>query len=310
MRLLGPASLVAFGSLLAAAACSAFGGSDSSSSSSSGADAAAPSDASVAATLDGVAPISPEASTADAGRCNPAAPFGSPYAVNGAPTVIGAFRLTKDEQHAYYDDSQGGLFYAPLLAPDSIGTPTKLAVASPDIGGPASVSLSDDETIAFFEQNFKVWQATGKPGGPYGGAAKVLDSAGQPYLDEHEGAFYYSHYFPSDAGTYPRTIYKTTYANKMLGAGFMDLNLGPDSNFSPTPGALGEGLYVGIDRGSVMHQDIFLRAPSMTLTKADVLDSASNEYPVFVSRDGCYLYLGTNRHTGYANELFVAKRGK
>jgi hypothetical protein len=305
---MGKLRALAFVSLGALAACSTFGSSDSEG------DAGVSPDGATDATggmVDGGADGGADGVVdAAATRCNPAAPFGTPTAVKGAPTVIGAFRLTKDETHAYYDDGNGALFYARLDSFDTIGQSEKLSVSAPDIGGPAGVSLSEDETTAFFEQNFKIWTATKQADGGYGPALKVLDSAGQPYLDERGtggASVYASHYFPNDAGAYPRTVYRASYTNKMVGP-FIDLQLGADSNFSPTPGAPGEGFYLGIERDGGTKQDIYLRATDTRLIRQDALDSVANEFPLFVSHDGCFIYLASNRVTNFENQLFVAAR--
>jgi hypothetical protein len=305
---MGNLRALAFVSLAVVGACSAFGGSDSTVTSEPS-DAAAlvegSTDAPSTGTVDGDLGAMPDAGP----RCNPAAPFGAPVAVKGAPAVIGTFRLTRDENHAYYDDGNGALFYGPLIAPDTLGKPEKFGLIAPDIGGATGVSLSEDESTAFFEQNFKIWTATKQPDGGYGAAQKVLDNAGQPYLDEPGAGLYASHYFPNVAGNYPRTIYRASYTNKTVGP-FVDLQLGPSSNFSPAPGVPGEGLYLGMDRDSGTKQDIYLRATDTSLSRQDAVDSVANEFPLFVSRDGCFLYLASNRVTNFANQLFVAARGK
>jgi len=217
---------------------------------------------------------------------------------------MGEFRLTPDEQNAYFDDAAGNAYFAPMVSHTAVGMPTPITIYGND-GGVASLTLSNDQSIAFFNQGSTLWTAT-RDGGVYArGTPALRINSSEPYLDEGANTLWIAN-FLTYAPDYQRSIMYTTVSGTSVGV-FSTLGIDAASVYAPTPGAPNEGLYYTVDFGPPHHLDIYLHAGG-TETRQDALNSDQDDSPAYVTRDGCYMYLVSTR-SSLNNQLYVSVRG-
>jgi hypothetical protein len=274
-------------------------------------DAAEAADASV---VDALGEAAVESGPLDAGpRCNPSAPFGTPALVTGIPAAFGAFfTLTADESRAYYNNTDGTLFVADRIGPLAFGPGKVVSVLRG--GALQSVShprLSEDRTILFFEAAFAVWRATGPSGGPYGNAAKVSNLAlGDPEYDEARGQLYVSR-VKADSGS-DREIVRAT----VTGATVANLEIvvgDKGTSHNAVAGGDGKSLWFASQRPGSLFDDVYFASVPVDggpePARQVAVSSTGGDVPTWLSRDGCHLYITSNRQAGFGNDVFRAARG-
>ncbi len=220
--------------------------------------------------------------------------------MSGAPFVSGAFRLTANETHAYFDNDAGKFFRAEMNGFDSVGVAIEMTVATAQIGTPSSASLSADETTIFFEDGFRLFRGPGSPGGPYTHVTHIADKSGQPFYDEDRNLLYSSFY---TGGGFDRQLQRAAYANDAAAA-FSLLALDSRSNYSAL--ATKSGLYYAVDIGNG-NADIYFKPLSGAELAVAGVNSQNNDEPVWISADECHLYLVSSRDG--PKQVYIAIRG-
>jgi hypothetical protein len=259
-----------------------------------------------AATSDGGEGGSDAQPLGDGARCDPQAAFGTPEAVKGLPDDVSAFGMIAGESLAYYvQEKPGQLFFARVKSDGEIEPGTPMAI--PDHGKLSAVSLTDDGTKIFFASLFDLYVATGDAGGSYAGEQRVAQLAGQPYVDEAHGLLYASRYV--EAGTLDRSIARMRL-DAALGSPFEDLDLGPGSSSSPVAGNDGTSVYFENDRERELRAtDIYVAVSGRDPVAVPNINSGDNDQPLWLSRDGCHLYLASFRETLFSRKVYIARRG-
>lgn len=242
-------------------------------------------------------------------RCEPTSPFGQAVPVTGLPDVVGVW-LTPTEDLIYYGDNTQ-LFTASRTAPTAFGPGVPVVVDIGDAsasGRPSRPSLSDDRRTLFFERDFSIWRATGEPGGPYTNVTRIGESMGQPYLDAVHGALYASRYL--EAGTFYRGIARADVSAGAVGS-FAPLPFGDASTHNPVPGVDGNSLFFAAIVAQLRDDDILhARLDAGSGEVVPNIGSAKTDAPEWLSRDGCHLYISSNRESGFGSRLYLAVRGR
>jgi hypothetical protein len=269
-----------------------------------------------ASEVDGAIDGSPDGgSRVDAGpRCNPSSPFGTPVPVTGGPANLGgSLKLTADEETAYYVDGAGTLYFAERLSDTALapGVPVKVTSISGDDVPVVGPNLSDDLQTLYFDRDYRLWKATGEPGGPYRNAEAVGPAdmqLAEAYYDEPHGALYASRY--TGLTQLHREIMRAEVDQNGDPGAFVRLDLGSETSHNAVAAGDGASLFFASVRSDSLATDIYFALPGMPAERLEILNSSAIEIPTWLSRDRCHLYIATNRNATDGLRAYLAVRGR
>lgn len=280
----------------------------------------------------GDAAVAPARDGEAGAACDPTKPFGAPREVAGlaTPAHESAASLSADELTAYFHaDRDGGntdLYVATRSSTSAafVGEARLDVVSSAYLDNHPTVS-ADGRLLVFGRRTNGTWSIlysqrsnTAAPfGAPVAAPAEIDDPGSelQPYLTP--GALYYTHY-PPDAGDRPK-IHRASLDVTSFGARAAVTELDSsdnDCNPTVTPDEL--TIYFCSDRpaaGAKGQFDIYVARrtnksdPFSGIKPVDELNTTADEYPTWVSPDGCRLYFSSDRVRGDGSgDMFVAER--
>lgn len=290
--------------------------------------------ASDAAVEDQVAPL--DGGDAGAAACDPTKPFGTPREVMGlaTPQHEGSARLSPDQltvvYHAERGDASGenDLFTATRTDPNgAFSGETRLSMlATANSENHPSMS-PDGLTLLFARYVANEWSlhrstrattsALFETAMPVGSPINVAGSELQPYL--LADALYFTSSVP-DAG-----VLRTLNRASRNGASFdapvaMPELASSSSDFNPTVTPDERTIYFSSNRpaaGAKGQYDIYFATraskdvPFSAIKPVEELNTTANEYPDWISPDGCRLYFTSDRVRGDGSgDVFVAERGR
>jgi hypothetical protein len=265
--------------------------------------------------------------------CDPRAPFGPPALLTELDTAANesSLRLSADYRVAYFSSDRDGdaggwdLFTATRTDPiGSFAPATPLSTVN-TIYEEYDPSVSGDGTTLYFSSDrpgglggLDVYVATrANAGSPFVnpanvGALNTPSFDGQPFVREDGQAIY----LQSDRGTGSYGVYRAVQSGSAFQPPVFLSELDSDSALPAVmpddltiyfaSGRSGAGTQGGTDvwRATRASAGDTFGAPSVV---AEV-NSAADDYPSFVTRDGCTLYLWSTRPGAGGEDLYVAKR--
>jgi hypothetical protein len=255
--------------------------------------------------------------------CDPSAPFGTPTPVAGVNTDAyeGDATLSADELEVYYDIFTSDTKSTLRIARRTSTNEPFGALAALDVGGGDVYSpmLSNDDVTLFFSSDTGsgpgLWRAT-RPSrqATFGAPATVQGIGVHPdgaYLSNDRATLWL---IVRDANG-KLDIYTSAASGGTFGpaAPVKELNT-PATETGPVPTKDGLTLYFGSNRDNAAGSlDVWMAtrpttsAPFGAPAKLDVLNTPADEWPTWLSPDGCRLYLSTNR-VGGNYDVYVAQR--
>ena len=258
-----------------------------------------------------------------ASSCDPTAPFGAPVPVVGVNTggYEGDATLSADELEIYFDVFSSDVFSELRVARRATKTDPFGAASPVGIGGTTAYSpmLSSDDVTLFYADG------SGTPELRRAERPSRRAAFGSPTAVDGIGVHPDGAYLSNDRTTLwmivrdangKLDIYQSTASPAgVFGAAVnvKELNT-PATETGPVPTADGLVLYFGSSRDdpAATHLDVWMAtrptkdAPFGTPTKLDALNTAEDDWPTWLSPDGCRLYLSTNRSGSY--DVYVAQR--
>lgn len=246
-------------------------------------------------------------------------PFGEPVLVTGIPSQALCFTLTPDEKQAFFN-ADGTLFSAPFDG-KVFGPATALSVAK-STERVGCVTFNATGTMLFVEDFFRVFRQTRLPDGGYG-QSKEIPPAGlverryisTPFVDRTTSELYVGVGridAPLDA---PFGIARAPIKSNGDVGPFTSVEVGDPDAHNPVLSADGRALYYSSakDSGAASSEDIWVAtraSPNDAFSGAqriDAVNSIEGDAPLYLSRDGCRLYLVSLRDA-LVRKLFVATR--
>lgn len=260
----------------------------------------------------------------DAGGCDLAQPFGAPVLIaelSDPANDDGTLRLAADELTGYYwatRNSTTDIYFAQrasLGAPFSSTAVTDLNVSTRQL----DPTVSSDGTLIVFRHNGNgdhLYEAARLGPTSFGTAGPIanVDTGAdtQPYLRPDSNEMIFS---SARAGAGTGDLYRTTHNGTAFTAPTLITELSPTTSQEGDPVITADGLtiYFRSDRpGSAAGFNIWMAlrgstgAPFGNPTEVTALSSDGDEGPSDISRDGCRLYLSSNR--AGTNDIYVATR--
>jgi len=272
------------------------------------------------------APVKDAPSTTDGGpsarACDPAAPFGAPQPVPGVKTAAyeGSATLSHDEREIYFEVYAGSASQLYVARRATTGEPFGApAVLSLDAGGAsnygAMLSL-DDVTFVFASDRggaSSLYRATRASRQADFGAPSVVAGLGvaaeSGYLTSQNAGLWLTARQPNGK--------LDLYFAATGGAARDVTELNTDATETgPVPTADGDVVFFGSSRddpaGTRLDVWMATRASATSAfgapTRVTELNTADDDWPSWLSPDGCRLYLSSNRNGNY--DVYVATRGR
>lgn len=257
--------------------------------------------------------------------CTATAPFGAPVAIAELNTTSpdGTLRLAPDELSGYFWSRKTGtsrIYYASRTGreqPFTVSPVTGLTAADNDL----DPTLATDGSILVFRHNTpgdELWTAR-KVDAVTFASPLVMSNLNlpsveqQPYLQESGDTLLFS----SDRNGSTFDIWRSVRVGTTFGTPvrMLELDNGSGSNEGdPVISSDGLTIFFRSNRaGGVGNFDIYVATrPTTAVAFGNVMlvpnvNSAGDDGPSFVSRDGCRLYLSSDR--AGTNDIYVAKRG-
>lgn len=267
--------------------------------------------------------------------CDPGAPFGAPILLPGVNTAAteGGPRLTADELTLYFSRGLAGSVSNLFVARRSSATapfesPLPLTTTDSSFNEYDPTTLT--ELTIFFTSEDRpegddIWVATRPstvtPFGPPSALAAPLNSGSsdaEPFLRADGTELWFASNRPGGAGGYD--IYRAGAAGESFGSPqrVPEISSAAD-DYTPTLSADGLSIFFSSTRTDGDAQggpDIWTASRAQAtdslsdLSDVSILNSASADFPGWLSQDGCRLYMSSTRPGGPGGEdIYIATRG-